>query len=164
MNKTTVQYVQDNYFKMLRWKLPTTNSEIIEDCISEIMVRLLRVDYDIDDPRRYLSHALRMEILNYKRNNKRVVDDELSYDEYPAVCIIDQVIEAQYQDSRLRLIKEKVQELTARQKDAIENFIKFGKTSLVPGNPNTNKAHFLNAVKALRYKLNLSEENYYVKT
>jgi DNA-directed RNA polymerase specialized sigma24 family protein len=171
MNTTTIQYMNDNYNRIIKILCKLGSREDIEDAISDLYVTLLRKEYSIDNPMQFISGAVRNSIFNRHRRNRRLVsivevsdgllttlmeEDSALVQRLASPCIIEQIIENQDLNSRLRLMREKIQELTRGQKLAITNFLKYGKTSLVPGNANTNKANFRWATLALKDKLCLS--------
>lgn len=152
MNTTTIQYIQDNYKLILKTFKNFSSRENIEDAISNLYIQLTKRDYNITNPKQFVSGAVANFVNKGRRNQWRSVP--LDYTNEPfAPCIIEQIDEEQEQNSRLRLMQEKIQELPLKQKEALKNYFKYGKTSLVPGNRNTNKMNFRWAVLALKGKL-----------
>jgi FKBP-type peptidyl-prolyl cis-trans isomerase (trigger factor) len=158
MNTTTIQYIQDNYRLIVKKSLKRGPRELIEDAISNITMRLLKKEYNIQDPASFISKTIHMEMCKYRRDNFRYQSEQLEFRNFKSDCIIEQIEDEQEQNSRLSLMREKIQELPRKQREAIENYIKYGKTTLVPGNPNTNKMNFHWAMQTLKDRLGFDLE------
>lgn len=149
-NIETIQFLYSNYKKFFKFK---EKKEVIEDCLNNIAQKLLKVDYEIEDPKLFIHQALFNELKIYHRTNKRYALVDIPQD-IEVACIISQVNEEQEDALRLRLVRETIDNFPDGQKTAIAYFLKYGKFSAASGRMESMRTNYKLAVKKLKEMYN----------
>lgn len=129
------------------------STEVIEDCISIVAERLMSETYEVGYPASWLHTAVRNEILNVKRNRKRNVSDIMLFN-VATPCVYEILEDEQDLAWQVREVMTVVDTLTKGQRGAIKMFLETGRvTNPEIGVANTQKALYLQAIRALRVRL-----------
>lgn len=149
-NLETIQFLYSNYNKFLNRR--GVLREVIEDCLSTITSRLLKVDKDIDNPENYITRALSLEIRDYNRLNYKYKQDtfNLTAEALESPCIIEQINEYQEEHINLTHMYESITNLPKAQQQAVQDYLVHGKTGMGEGNKNTQRTNFKLALATLR--------------
>jgi hypothetical protein len=121
------------------------NIETSEDCLARVVISALKLNEDIQDPDAWVNTAIRGQFSNYRTVNRRYTYDHSAMEVTPAENV-------DY-DNSMEKILSILPDLTKGQQSAIINFLEYGCHTKCPGNVQTQKSQYRNAVIQIKDKL-----------
>lgn len=135
-NKTTVDYISNNYKKIVSlFEYKFQNMQAAEDCLSELLIKLLKKDYLIENSKGFVNTAMVRLFMNYKTVNAKYyfnsigylgdteaenLDNENAVNEYE--IFHPTVLEDMSAVQEAKLIDAQIETLPAKQSLAVKNF------------------------------------------
>lgn len=153
MDLYLLEHLQRQRQPMIKKFQGLASKEIIEDCISKVAERLMLETHEIAYPQSWLYMTVRNEVLNYKRQGKNNVSD-IALAKIASPCMFELLEDEQEEAWQISRVMDAVATLTKGQKRAVYSFLETGRvTNPELGVVNTQKALYLQAIRALRVRL-----------